>query len=231
MKEFSKKEQTNTFGDNDIKETHPAFGMISLSRCSCTPSANLFGSAVQHGHFITLSIKKAHRTTSVYKDWYSADEELIQVCITGNQLGDLLTSMNVGDGVPCTLNRVMGKGIPDIAEESNILKEAQDQMVEKLKKNFEVTDKMVTRAEELLKSSTPLKKSEKEELLWNLTQIKRGLVSNVEYAGKCFNEKTEKLILQAKGEVETYINTKITSAGLQALGGTPIVEINYNKEK
>lgn len=69
------------------------------------------------------------------------------------------------------------------------------------------------------------KKAEKEELLSLLTQLSHGIGGNIEFAGKCFDEKMEKMVSQAKGEVETFINSKIHAAGMEALGAKPIIEI------
>jgi len=116
----------------EVKETHPAFGLIGLSRVSCSPSAVLFGSAVKHGHYVELTIKEAERHSSIYRDFNFGRTELIKVAFSGTQLGELLTSMNVGDGVPCTITRFNGESRPRIEEFSTVQKESQDQMAEKL---------------------------------------------------------------------------------------------------
>lgn len=209
----------------DVEESHPAFGMVSLSRVSCNPPANLFGSSVRHGHYITLTIKEAKRQTSPYKDWYFGRGELITVAISGTQLGEMLSSMNVGDGVPCTIERFNGEGRPRIEEFTTVQDEAQQQMKEQLNTLFERSKELVAKAQELVKGGAP-KKSDREGLLDILTQLSHGISCNLDYAGKCFDEKMERTVMQAKGEVETFINSKIHAAGLRALGADKkIVEI------
>ena len=231
MEEHIKKEKVAGYvAEHETKETHPAFGMISLSRVSCTPAANLYGSSIKHGNFITLRISKGHRTTSIYRDWYSADESIVEVCLSGTQLGDMLTNMNCGDGVPVTINRIGHESIPDIADESNLKTESNTQLKEQLNKAFEVSEQLMKSAETLLNSSTPLKKDEKKELLWKLEQIRRSMTSSIIFAGECFDKKVDKQISEARGEIECYLSNRITNAGLQALGGIPLVQIGDKNE-
>lgn len=211
--------------DDSVEESHPAFGMISLNRTSCSPAAVLFGSAVKHGNFLSLTIKEAKRESSLSHDFYFARGELIRIAISGTQLGDLLSSMNMGDGIPCTIERFNGESRPRIEEFSTIQEEAQKQMEEKLARLFEDSKKLLSRAKGIIEKGAP-KKADKEELLSLLTQLSHGIGGNIEFAGKCFDEKVEKMVTQAKGEVETFISSKIHSAGLDALkNGQPIIEL------
>lgn len=210
--------------DGGVTETHPAFGMIALSRTTCHPPAVLFGSSVKHGNFISITIKEAQRESSPSHDWYFGRGELIRVVISGTQLGDMLSSMNVGDGVPCTIERFNGESRPKIEEFSTVQAEAQEQMKQQLDATFEKSRELVKKAAELVKAGLP-KKAEKEELLSLLTRISHGIGGNLEYAGKCFDEKVEKMVTQAKGEVESFIASKVHSAGLEALGAKPIIQI------
>lgn len=210
--------------EDEVTETHPAFGMISLCRTTCNPPAVLFGSAVRHGYYISLTIKEAQRIANQSHDWYFGRKELIRVTISGTQLGDMLSSMNVGDGVPCTIERFNGESRPQIEEFSTVQAEAQAQMSNQLDRLFEKSKVALDKARSIIEKGAP-KKADKEELLYLLTQLSHGIGSNIKFAGKCFDEKVEKMVTQAKGEVEAFISNKIQSAGLQALGAKPLVEI------
>jgi len=210
--------------EGEVTETHPAFGMISLCRTTCSPPTVLFGSAVKHGSFISLTIKEAQRCSSQSHDWYFGRRELIRVTISGTQLGDMLSSMNVGDGVPCTIERFNGEGRPKIEEFSTVQAEAQAQMSEQLDRLFDKSKAALEKARSIVERGAP-KKADKEELLSLLTQLSHGIGGNIKFAGKCFDEKVEKMVTQAKGEVEAFISNKIQSAGLQALGAKPLVKI------
>lgn len=83
--------------------THPAYGCVSLSRITCSPPQQLFGSHAKHSHFISLKIKRAERQSNGDFDFIFGRNELIEIYLSGTQLGDLLTSMNVGERIPCTI--------------------------------------------------------------------------------------------------------------------------------
>ena len=210
--------------DDGVTETHPAFGMISLCRTTCSPPSVLFGSAVKHGSYISLTIKEASRETSSSHDWYFGKKELVRVCISGNQLGEMLSSMNIGDGVPCTIERFNSESRPRIEEFSTVQTEAQKQMEDQLDTVYQKSKDLLEKARVIIEKGAP-KKADKEELLSLLTQLSHGIGGNVKYAGKCFDEKIGKMVTQAKGEVESFISSKIHSAGLEALAKQPLVEI------
>ncbi|MDY0198847.1 MAG: hypothetical protein RBR68_13635 [Tenuifilaceae bacterium] len=210
--------------EGEIVETHPAFGMISLCRTTCSPSAILFGSAIKHSHYISLTIWEAQRNAGQTHDWYFGRRELIRVTISGTQLGDMLSSMNCSDGVPCTIERFNGEARPKIEEFSTIQVEAQNQMSEQLDRLFDKSKTLLEKATEIVSKGAP-RKADKEELLSLLTQLSGDIGSNIKFAGKCFDEKVRNMVIQAKGEVESFISSKIHSAGLNALGAKPLVEI------
>lgn len=207
---------------DDYTETHPAFGMIGLSRISSSRGVSLFGSSIKHSNLLSLTIKTAERNVSSSREHFFGRKQLIEVLISGTQLSELLTSMNVGDGVPCTITRVLGDSTPDIEVEEDFKKEAQTLYKEQMDRTFEKSKELLKKATEALKDGTP-KKADKEEFLSLLTQLKNEIGANLVYTGEFFDEKMEKVVVQAKGEIESFINNKITSAGIEALGGkTPV---------
>lgn len=68
--------------DGGVTESHPAFGMISLFRTTCSPPQVLFGSAVKHSNYISITIREATRESSISHDWYFGKNELIRVEIS-----------------------------------------------------------------------------------------------------------------------------------------------------
>lgn len=53
---------------------------------------------------------------------------------------------------------------------------------------------------------------------------------NLPYVYSCFNKQIDKTILEAKGEVEAFVENKIRSAGVDHIGGEMIVD-NRNPNK
>jgi hypothetical protein len=91
-----------------MEKKHPSFGMVSFSRCYGT-NRRLFQSHVKNMTTVRLRIKQASVKHSLHQDHTYGEESLIEVELSPAQFAELLTSMNVGDGVPCTINYVNEK--------------------------------------------------------------------------------------------------------------------------
>jgi len=223
------REYKTVTGSSGYTESHPAYGLVGLCRTTCSPGMNLFGSSVKHGNYISLTIKRAKKEHSLSRDWYFGGDELIKISISGVQLGELLTSMNVGDGVPCTIERFNGEGVPDIPAGTTVTEEYHEEFVQQVRATNERSKKLIAKAEEILKTGGTIKKDERSQLLGHLHHLNMEIGSSLEFMAKSFDEKMEKTVGQAKGEVEAFISNKIHSAGLKALGA-PVVELEYKED-
>ena len=88
------------------KETkHPAFGVIGVGRVS--GHTRLFGSDFTHHNYISLRISTA-KTIESYgvKTSVHSDEQIVEVCLSEVQFARMITSLNMGEGTPCTLEYV-----------------------------------------------------------------------------------------------------------------------------
>ena len=101
----------------DGYESHPAWGMVEFSRVEHGGPCRLFGSSLtNHGTTIILRVWEASRKHDCGQDWYhgSIRKELIAVEMSAAQFAGLLTTMNVGNGVPCTIRHVQGVQRPEV---------------------------------------------------------------------------------------------------------------------
>lgn len=204
-------------GKDSKKITHPAYGMIGLSRCTTNPPMHLFGSNIKHSNFICLSIKTAERSTDGNHEFRFAKKNLIEVWISGTQLGDMLSSMNVGEGVPCTIRyRETDYDIPLIADEDTIVSDSRKALQNRINELTRVANDLCKQSKELLKQPT-VKKSDLKELDNKLDRILVELNSNLGYVAECFDEKVEKTVTHAKGEVDAFVSNVIASAGIKAI--------------
>lgn len=210
---------------------HPAYGVIGLTRTTCQPAMNLFGSHVRHSSFITLRIHTAEKDTHGDYEFVHARKPLCEVMLSGTQLGDLLTSMNVGDGVPCTIRmRETDWNIPAIDDEETPISESRKSMNARLQEVMGKTDRMIGEAKSLLKDKKSLNKGELTSLVNKLDMIHQDIFSNLPFVAKCFDEKIEKTVTHAKGEVDAFVTQTIRSAGLEAIAGGYRIEIPHHNQ-
>jgi hypothetical protein len=196
--------------------SHPSFAIASFSRTT-GGKGNVFGSSIQHSHIIRLSIRRAERIRSeLHYDTYHGREELIEVEMSPSQFAELITSLNCGEGTPVTLRYVGGERIEDCPEITDKKKEFSNEFKLKCKELGESLNSLVKKAEEL-KAKPSVTKADREEFLKIAASIKQEVSSNLPFTMDMFNEQTEKSIVEAKREIEAFINDKIASTGLEAL--------------
>lgn len=185
---------------------HPSYGMIGLSRCS--GKARLFGSSVDHQHYISLRIHKAKMVRSLNNDHYYAGAEIFEVCMSPLQLSELLTGMNMGHGVPCTLARMpiggryeMVEPPPaDVPTTSETYVNEFRQRVSNLVKDAE---NLAKQADEVAEK-TSASKTERRDLSAKLCHVIQEIKHNLPFVLDQYVEQVERVTTQAKAEIESF---------------------------
>lgn len=184
---------------------HPSYGMVGLSRVS--GRGRLFGSSVDHHHYITLTIHKAVMNRELNNDHYYARDEVIEVALSSAQLSELLTSMNIGHGVPCTIRRMMVGGKyemikpPDVmpTTSSTYKRELKERMAEVMKDAEALLEEAQATAEKQAASKT-----ERREIAAKLSNIIMEFRSNMPFIFDQYVERLEKVTAQSKTEIEAF---------------------------
>lgn len=195
-------------------ERDPSFGVVSISRVQ--GQRRLFDSPFEHHHFITLSIRRAYRTrTNLHSDYIGDGEELIEVAMSEVQFANMITSLNVGGGTPCTIARWDGECVKEPAPEQT-------------KKIFEneaaehFTDLAAMAAELEKLTAMPakdVKAPQRERMAFLALKVHQAVSSSATFFHEQFQRSMDKTVAAAKGEVQAYIMAAISKAGLKALNG------------
>ena len=201
--------------DNKELEQHESYGMMSFNRFDGGNGA-FFGSSIKPDGGIEMTLKTGEVWHNLNHDWYRGKETLARVRMTGAQFADLITNLNMGEGVPVTLEYVHGKHMSEppfinkrIQFEENFkqeMKEVSDQMLE-----------LTKRTEEILSRAKAPTKKEKEEILHNIAMLNQKVSSDMPFVHKSFNEQMDKTVKEAKNEIETYVNSTIHSLGMEKM--------------
>lgn len=192
-------------------ETHPAFGLIGASRVSCTPGAVLFDSDIRHGHTVRVRIKAATRTRDLHHDLIFGREEYIEVEMSEAQWASFVSSMNSGDGVPCTVRSTQDDrevpGVPyapRLAQSIAETREAAHEAFDDIKAAMDAYDA-------ILSSGTA---KDRREALQTLRARIANAVPNVDFAGKRLIEQTENVVTKARADIEAFVINKAQQLGL-----------------
>ncbi len=194
---------------------HPSYGMIRFTRTN--GRAKFFGSELPQDHYIEMTLENAVVERDLSKEWYYAQGGMVaRVRMSATQFAELITSLNIGSGVPCTIEFADKKRTEPLPEIEG-RKEAVHRKFEERMQEFATRIKEnQLRAKEIVKKKT-LSKEDIHRLSGDLEFLTQEITSNIPYFLKCFQEDADKIVLEAKGEIESAILHKINTAGLSAL--------------
>ena len=217
-----KREQPDNLGW--VKESHPSYGVVGISRIS--GNASLFNSEVKHMHFISLTIRNAHRVLDGTHEFLSADNTIAEVRMTEAQFAQFITQPNQGDGVACTIHYSAGdKGEPWLHPrfgtrpepptperfETKFHKEASDRAQIIIDNLAQLTDTV----DSFLSGETKANKGTLTELKKSLHSATMQIKNNIPYVLEVASEQLEKKISSAVIEFESYVAQSLQARGLK----------------
>lgn len=196
---------------------HPTWGMISLHRTS--GHANLFRSAIKAHNFFTLTVRRASMPDDMNRDFVMPREELIQVSMTANQLSEMLFNMGTS-GVPCTIDRAtvggeyqsMGRCPPESTVRELAEKDLKERLEKLTKQLHELRDEAYNQSIE-----KNVGKHKRAELAKQIDNIITEVESNIPFMFNIFNERVEKVVTDAKGEITASAMALAERLGVKAL--------------
>ena len=199
------------------KKTHKSYGMIQFSRITSSKAIPLFGSSIKHRDTIVLRIKEAEMVRELNKDHIFDRGTIVEVEMSQSQFAEAITSLNNGSGVPATIKWTREDGRIeecDYEDKRQVFENEFKQTQVEQKKYYDEFSKYL---ENLLDDKKTLGKKDKEDIMRNLDILSGRIFSNTEFVYKQFNEQMDKTVLEAKGEIEAFMQNKINSIASAAL--------------
>lgn len=200
------------------RKSHPAYGMITLSKQSVSPPQPLFGSSIKHGNIINMSISHGEYERGINHDWYHARGRICEIELSLSQFADIITSIGSGDGTPCTIYFTERDGYApkvDYVSKVEQFSTEFDNQLQGVQQNLDETYSLV---KQLFDSKKTLNKSDKELILNALYSAKQNVGCNASYVYDSFNEQMDKTIKEAKGELEAFMQAKLHHLAVEAIG-------------
>lgn len=191
------------------REDHPSYGMLSFSRVTSNSATPLFGSSIKHKDTIRLRLKAGHKRRTLNSDWYYGDKLLYEVEMSYSQFAELITSMNIGDGIPVTIRATeKDYDVPDcpFEDKGTIHKE---EFQKHLDWAYSDSKELINKVEEIFESKKSFNKTEKQEILSILRQISYNIGVNQSFMLKQFQEQMEQTVTESKGEIESFFQNKM----------------------
>lgn len=204
--------------DNKTTYTHESYGMIVFNRVNNGRGRSLYGSPLKnHPTTIMMRVKTSKREHSLGRDWFVGEKDLIEIELSTSQFADLITNMNIGDGVPCTISWFGGKRMespPNVETEAEAVRIGFGDDVKEIGRKLSA---LADFANKSLQGSGALNKATREELMSRIKSVAQDVNANLPFVLESFQQSVEKTVTTAKTEVVSFINTLAISTGIKQL--------------
>ncbi|KKQ95345.1 MAG: hypothetical protein UT21_C0006G0017 [Candidatus Woesebacteria bacterium GW2011_GWA1_39_11b] len=206
---------------NESKEKenhkHPSFGQISFSRISTSGNIKFYGSELPQDHYIQMEIHKSDVTRDLICDrYFNYEIPLVKIRMTAGQFSELITSLNMGAGTPCTIEMIDQKKVEEMPEQESrkefIHRKFEYRMLEFAKS---IKEKQAL-AKQIIAKKT-LSKQDIHDLNFHIEWLTQEVASNIPFFARQFQENMDEVVFEAKLEVENAIQHKISVLGLTEL--------------
>jgi hypothetical protein len=181
----------------------------------------MYGSSVKHRDTIRLTLHHGECKRMLSGDWYSPKDTIVEVEMTQNQWAELVSSIGLGAGVPCTIKWLNGP-VEDPPFQSKV-SEFQAEFQACMDGALSNADEGIARAKDLLEKKA-LTKADRDELLKLLQSIQNSVRSQAPFIYKQFAEQMEKTATEVKGELEAWQLSRITELAAMGLASKDATE-------
>jgi hypothetical protein len=199
------------------KEKHPSYAMLQFSRTTSSGVKPLFGSSIKHRDTIVMRVRTAGLCRRLNEDYIFGDKEIIEVEMSQSQFAEAITSMNQGSGIPVTLTYVRDEGVIDDCPYFDKRMQFENEFADKNKKQNELASNLIQETQKLFEEKKTFNKADKENIMSMLYKLNQEISCNMEFMYKQFNEQMDKTTLEAKGEIEAFMQNKINTIANMAL--------------
>lgn len=235
MADESKKWVEGRGGDEELHEKHPSYVLVSFSRRGGHPG-RLFGSALRdHGTYITLSVRNAEVIHNLGRDTYYGGirGNVLEVDMSAAQFAELLTTMNIGSGVPGTLRYLDGKEIPKPPEDADV---ETDKILDSFRRDMakvaKETKERLKELDAILEKKT-FSQADKKAIRGIAERVVQQIEANAPFMVEQFQTAAEKTVTSAKAEIDSFMTHAVITAGVETLalkGAAPVPVLPGKKE-
>jgi hypothetical protein len=196
--------------DDGKETTHPSYALAVFSRTQGGGRA-VFGSELLHHDTIRLRVSRAKHIEDLAHEWYFPTQEILELEFSPHQFATLLTTLNVGSGVPCTLTRLEGQSFkyePPTDLRTRYQADLDDAGKDAVRSLIELQE---------LIDTLPLSGVKKKELLGKVSAVRNKVSGTMPFIVNQFHEKMETVVADGKAALEAFTMGMVVKTGLEAL--------------
>jgi hypothetical protein len=198
------------------KIRHESFGQIRFSRNNSGPT-RFYGSELDQDHYITMEVHNSEIERGLTQDrYYTRGAALVKVRMSSGRFSELITSLNINSGVPCTIEILGVNKVADLPTQESRKDFVHRKFEDRMKEFADTIKERQERAKELVKKKT-LSKDDIHSLTHHIEWLTGEVERNIPFFAKCFQENMDEVVYEAKLEAENAIQHKLTTLGLKAM--------------
>lgn len=212
----------------EVRRTiHAAFGTISANRTHHHPE-HLFGSDIEHMNTVRLEVCEAERIVDIdlNHEQIHSRKSIITIALTEQQFASLITTMNVGGGTPCTIQRRSGVSVDPPPPPVKPAQACRQTLTEKGKKMAEELLSIERDLGALIDGDKPPGKTALRELLKRLHYAQCPLTDGMPFLYEQYHEALENAARDAETALHGRVISLFQKLGLDAAKATPIPRLS-----
>lgn len=204
--------------DDEKTSKHPSYGMVQFSRVS-GGKRQLFGSTMtEHSNTIFLRVAQGVREFRLKEDRYytGRKDSIIEVEMSAAQFTELITTMNIGSGVPCTIRALNNTRVEGPPDEGTEMDRVREDFAEDLKN---ISSKLDGAKDELaaILAKKSIGKGDKVAISKIVSRMFMHFEDNVPFVQEQFQRATDRSVAAAKTEIDATLTNAVTKLGLKSL--------------
>jgi hypothetical protein len=181
----------------------------------------MFGSQIRTGNPISMTIKNAVVEHDGDRQWFFAKDLILEIEMTSAQFADAITSLNIGDGVPCTIRYIRGEGKKQPPLYESKIETHHKGIKERIGKTMDKAKNYQVKAEKILNKKGALTIKERKELTGYMISMMQEVCENLPFIAGQLAKVMDETKSQAKAEIEAFV-IAVTSSNMSQ---TKIIDI------
>lgn len=202
-----------------MEESHPAFGLIKLSKCRGN-QGQMFGNSIPNCRsFVSISIHQATRQHDGY-DTYLPGEEIVRLNMSEAQFAEMMSTWNSGTGTPVTIRSFNGKSVPDIEEERMEADRVRDHFLKESELAIQSIRAAKRDINELLNKKS-LTRADRDAIRDAVRKVESWASDSAPFIAELFDEAAKKTVSNAKIEINAFARNSLIGAGMDQAKSPP----------
>lgn len=198
---------------------HPSFGSLSWARVSSNGHKDFYMSSVRPMNFISVKLTPSRQVQDgATTRAFSMGAPIFEVVMTEAQFAAFITTPNMGNGTPCTINYMQGEKVAPVPpdEQDQQYKKALQGTASNAAKNLDVA---LSKLDEIL-SGKSIRKGDLKDLKDEIQRSRANIGSTLPHILMLFDEHMERVREEAQATFEGAVKQRLVELGIGSLPTT-----------